>query len=280
MRPLLLFMTFWMAACAWANEASPVGKPQWLAGSVYLLQGRGGNIGVSAGEDGILMVDDQFADLAPDIAKALSPLSPGPLRYIINSHAHHDHTGSNAWFEQHHGVTIVAHDAVREWLKAEDNPYPALPVVTFAQGVTFHLNNETIRVEHLPMGHTNSDSVIWFDTAKVLHTGDLFFQGRFPFIDVKRGGTLQGYMQNVAYLLEQLDLQWQIIPGHGELVRKADYQLFYQMLQETSAAVAQQKAQGKTLDEVLAHGVAPQWRSWGWEFISEERWLTTLYSQL
>lgn len=246
--------------------------------SVHMLTGAGGNIGVSAGDDGILIIDDQFAPLAEKIAAALTQITKTPMRYVINTHYHGDHTGSNAYFHDQQDSTIFAHDNVRQRLASEQEHNPsALPVVTYAQGITFHFNDETIKVEHMPGGHTDSDSVVWFENAKVLHAGDLFFAGRFPYIDLDGGGTVEGYIKNVTSLMAKISDDSQIIPGHGKLATKADYQLFLDMLNDTSEFVANKKQQGQSLEKVIAAGLDAKWQDWGWEFISHDKWITTLY---
>jgi len=252
---------------------------QHLAGSVYILTGAGGNIGVSAGADGILIVDDQYEPLAEKISAALSDINSNPLRYVINTHYHGDHTGSNAWFHQVKEVTIFAQENVRKRLLTEHADKPAaLPVVTFEQGIKFHFNGETITVIHLPAGHTDGDSVVWFEKANVLHAGDLFFAARFPYIDLAGGGSVAGYIQNVQHLIDNLAEDTQIIPGHGNLATKVDYQNFLDMIRQTAAFVKQGKDSGQSLENMLNVGLDPKWKTWSWEFINEERWISTLYN--
>ncbi|GAA5216397.1 MBL fold metallo-hydrolase [Corallincola platygyrae] len=250
-----------------------------LGNGIYMLTGSGGNIGVSAGEDGMLMVDDQYAPLADKIAAALKELSPNPLKFVVNTHVHGDHTGGNAHFGQQ--ATIFAHHAVLERL-SENNELPrsAMPVVTYDDGVTFHFNGETIRVVHYPSGHTDGDSVIWFKNANVLHMGDLFFSGRFPFIDLKRGGSVMGYLNNVKAIYQQTDDNTKIIPGHGPLATKADLATKIRMLETQIDWVKKSKAAGKSAETLKAEGVPTEWKSWSWRFIDEHRWIDTLYQGL
>tara|TARA_R110002167_G_scaffold118143_2_gene294484 strand:+ start:296 stop:1159 length:864 start_codon:yes stop_codon:yes gene_type:complete len=251
---------------------------QRLNESVYMLTGMGGNIGVSAGEDGILIIDDQYAPLADKIAVAIGDISKAKMKYVVNTHYHGDHTGSNAYFSEVQNTTIFAHENVRSRLQADKEvKASALPVVTFADGITFHFNGETIKVSHMPAGHTDSDSVIWFEKANVLHAGDLFFEGRFPYIDLDGGGTVAGYIKNVQSLIAMLNDDTQIIPGHGKLASKADYQLVLNMLVETAEYVKTKKAQGVSLGDLTKAGLADKWKSWSWQFINEEKWISTLY---
>lgn len=251
---------------------------QAVSGSVHMLVGAGGNIGVSAGKDGILIVDDQFAPLADKISAELDKLGSGSPKFIINTHYHGDHTGSNAVFNEKHGSTIFAHENVRIRLASAETPVPAaLPVVTYQDGLKFHFNDETIHVFHLFAGHTDGDSAVWFENANVVHTGDLFFKDTFPYIDLGAGGTVEGYMASVSAIISRIDDDTKIIPGHGSLATKQDYQLFLNMIQNTHAYVQGLKLEGKTLDEVLAIGLDEKWDAWSWQFINEERWIRTLY---
>jgi glyoxylase-like metal-dependent hydrolase (beta-lactamase superfamily II) len=251
---------------------------QPVSGSVYMLVGMGGNIGVSAGEEGILVIDDQYAPLAEKIASAIGDIANTPMRYVVNTHYHGDHTGSNAYFKEIQGSTIFAHENVRKRLAANPkHKHAALPVVTYQQGVTFHFNGDRIQVMHLPAGHTDSDSVVWFEQANVLHAGDLFFEGRFPYIDLDGGGTVVGYINNAKKLIAMLKTDTKIIPGHGALATKADYQKALDMIIDTAAMVKDKKAEGKSLAQIISLGLGVKYKAWSWQFITEERWISTLY---
>lgn len=233
-----------------------------LSDSVYMLKGAGGNIGVSAGPDGLLIIDDQFAPLAEKIAAALSDINPAPPRYIVNTHYHGDHTGGNAWFHKHKQVTVFAHNSVRERLAEKDtHHHDALPVVTYEQGVSFHFNQETVRVMHLKPGHTDGDSVVLFENANVIHMGDLFFEGVFPYIDLKGGGSVQGYMDNVRWALDKIGPDTQVIPGHGNLTNKQGLTDFLNMIEKTSAFVAKEKAKGQSLEQMIEKGLDKKWKN-------------------
>ena len=253
-------------------------KAQAVGGSVHMLVGAGGNIAVSAGPDGLLIVDDQYADLAEKIAVSLADISKEQTRYVINTHFHGDHTGSNAFFSQHKHATIFAHENVRVRLSAgEETDSAMLPVVTYEKGVKFHLNGDTIHVFHLANGHTDGDSAVWFEQPDILHTGDLFFKDWFPFIDLNSGGSVVGYIAAVETLLAMTDNDTKIIPGHGALANKSDYVRFLDMIKTTYAYVQGKKAGGMREDDLVDAGLEEKWKNWSWNFITEEKWIKTLY---
>jgi len=236
----LLFMCF-TATAAQVRAQQDFSKVQMKAtkvgGNVYMLEGAGGNIGVSAGVDGILIVDDQFAPLADKIRAALKELNPGQLRFVLNTHYHGDHTGSNAVFGKE--ATIIAHDNVRARLAVEQTvlgnkvpaaPKEALPVITYAQSVSIHFNGEEIRVIHFPAGHTDGDSVMFFHTSNVVHMGDHFFANRFPFIDLDHGGSVEGLTKNIGDIAARLPADVRIIPGHGPISTLDDLKRYHRML--------------------------------------------------
>ena len=254
-------------------------KATAIKGSVHMLTGAGGNIGVSAGEDGVLIIDDQFAPLAEKIAAQLGALGSDKPKYVINTHYHGDHTGSNAFFHSHKGATILAHENVRVRLANDEKVKPeALPTITYEDGIKIYFNGETLHVMHLAVGHTDGDSVVWFEQPNVMHTGDLFFNGRFPYIDQGAGGNVEGYMDSVKQLLAKIDDETVIIPGHGDISNKQEYSAFLAMISETFNYVKALKQDGKTLDEVKAMGLDDKWADWSWNFINEEKWITTLYT--
>jgi cyclase len=246
-----------------------------VSGNVHMLVGAGGNIGVSIGADGTLIIDDQFAPLAERILQALDRLGGDRPKLILNTHFHGDHTGGNPFFGT--TGTIVAHDNVRVRLAADDGfPAPGLPVLTFQDRVRVHFNDDTIEVIHFPAGHTDGDSVVWFRDANVLHMGDLLFNGLFPFIDLASGGSVEGVIANLSRILEMVPDDIRIIPGHGPLAGRGDLQETLTMIRETRATVLDALGSGRSVDEVVAAGLGPQWTSWGVGFINEERWIRTL----
>ncbi|MBJ2128933.1 MBL fold metallo-hydrolase [Alteromonas sp. IB21] len=253
-------------------------KATAIKGSVHMLTGAGGNIGVSAGEDGVLIIDDQFAPLAEKIAAQLGELGSDKPKYVINTHYHGDHTGSNAFFHSHKGATILAHENVRVRLANDEKIKPeALPSITYEDGIKIYFNGETLHVMHLAVGHTDGDSVVWFEQPNVMHTGDLFFNGRFPYIDQGAGGNVEGYMDSVKQLLAKIDDDTVIIPGHGDMSNKQEYTAFLSMITETFDYVKALKQGGKTLEDVKAMGLDDKWADWSWNFINEEKWIETLY---
>lgn len=283
MRKLLLSCLFVslpiLAAPAAANKLEDVTiEHNEVADNIYMLTGAGGNMLMSSGDDGVFLVDDQYTQVAEKIAAKIEELSGEEVRYILNTHFHGDHVGSNMWFANNQSSTIYAHDNVRERLSNDDSfTEMGLPAITFDSGITFHFNDDTIYVFHLPAGHTDGDSAVWFKNANVLHPGDLFFNERFPFIDLESGGDVGGYIANVEDLLDRITDDTVIIPGHGPLASKEDYRGFLTMLKETKAEVDTMKQQGMTLDELKTKGLSDKWDDWSWSFINEERWITTLY---
>ncbi len=257
-----------------------------VSGSVHMLVGMGGNIAVSAGPDGVLIVDDQFEALAPKIMAALATLGSGKPKFILNTHWHGDHVGGNKVFGA--TGTIVATQNVRKRMAAgstkpfKNDPAPkeALPIVTFDQSLSIYFNNEEIRALQMAPGHTDGDSVIVFTKSNVVHTGDLFFNGLFPFIDLDSGGSVEGYIADVAKILEMLPAGAKIVPGHGPLADRAAYEKFLAMLKSTSGTVRAGIKAGKSLDAIKQQGLGAEWKSWAWDFISEASFIETLYRGL
>lgn len=266
---------------AWAQQdfSKVIIKTTHVAGNVHMLEGAGGNIGVSTGPDGILIVDDQFAPLSEKINIALQELHQGELKFLLNTHWHGDHTGGNGFFGRK--ATIVAHTNVRKRLQDKsDTPKEALPKITFDGGLSLHFNGEEIKVIHLKSGHTDGDSVIHFTKSGVVHMGDHFTNKRFPFIDLASGGDVEGYVKNVEMVLEHLPDGVKIIPGHGALAVRADLEEFLTMLKETIGSVRKAVAEGKTLDQVKAAGVPEKYKDWGSGFINASRYLEIAYNSL
>ncbi len=289
----LLMLLFLFALPAGASAQTDFSKVEMKAtkvsGNVYMLQGAGGNIGVSVGADGILIVDDQFAPLADKIRAALKGLNQGKLRFILNTHWHGDHTGSNAQFGPE--ATIIAHDNVRKRLSSEQkipffkstvpaSPKEALPVITFNNSLSVHFNGEDIRAIHYPHGHTDGDSVIFFTTSNVVHLGDDFFSGTFPFVDVDNGGNVVGLAKNIGEIITKIPAGAKLIPGHGPLSTIDDLKLYHRMLLQTTDVVRKKVAAGKTLDQIKSEGLPEEWKSWGTGFIKTDQWIELIHTSL
>jgi cyclase len=263
-----------------------------VAGNVYLLEGSGGNIAASVGDDGIVIVDDQFAPLADKIRAALKGITTKPLRFIINTHYHFDHTGGNLPF---HDATIIAHDNVRKRLAQANvvgnggsamkidqpaNPPEALPVITFAHDVTLHVNGEDIRALHAPSGHTDGDSIVFFPKSNVVHFGDDFVRYGFPFIDINGGGSSKGMIAALENAMTQLPKDVKVIPGHGALATLDDVRGYVTMLKETRGVVEKGVKAGKTLEQLKQEKVLEPWQKYSGQMISTDLFIETLYNEL
>ena len=263
-----------------------------VAGSVYMLEGdHAGNIGVSVGDDGIVIVDDQYAPLAEKIQAALKGISDKPVRFVINTHYHGDHAGGNAYFQKQ--APIIAHDNVRKRLEnggpsgnggsmqdeAKPQPKEALPIITFDHDVTVHLNGEDIRALYFPAGHTDGDSIIFFTKSNVVHMGDDFVTYGFPFIDVGSGGSVDGMIDGVEKVIAQVPPDVKIIPGHGPVSSVEDMRVYVKMLKETRDLVAKGIREGKSLDDMKQAKILNPWKKYS-GFITEDTFLETLYASL
>lgn len=263
-----------------------------VAGTVYMLQGAGGNIGASVGDDGIVIVDDQYAPLADRIQAALRGITDKPVRFIINTHYHPDHTGGNAYFQKQ--APIIAQDNVRKRLESggvggnggsihmdlKPSPQEALPIITFDHDVTVHLNGEDIRALHFPAGHTDGDSVIFFPKSNVVHMGDDFVTYGFPFIDVDAGGSIDGMIDGVEKVIAQVPPDVKIIPGHGPVSNIDDVRAYLNMLKATRDAAAHAIQQGQSLDQMKQAKLLDPWKKYSGQFVNEDVFLETLYNSL
>lgn len=262
-----------------------------VAGNVYMLEGAGGNIGVSVGNDGIVIVDDQFAPLADKIRAALKGIADKPVKFVINTHYHSDHAGGNEAFGSN--ATIVAHDNVRKRIasggvggnggsvKFEAGPGPAvaLPVITFDRSLTLHLNGEDIRSLHYPSGHTDGDSVVFFTKSNVVHMGDDFVTYGFPFVDTLSGGSVRGIIAACEGVISQVPADVKIIPGHGPISTVEDLKRYVAMLKGSSAAVANGIKAGKSLAQLQKEEVLKPWSKSGGDYIKAESFIDTLYNE-
>lgn len=260
-----------------------------VSDNVYMLVGSGGNIGVIVGEDGTFIIDDQFAPLTDKINAAIAEITDKPVGYVLNTHWHGDHTGGNENMGKA-GALIVAHDNVRVRLEAdqlkkltEDYTQPAeeaLPVVTFAQDVTFHLNGEEIHAFHVDKAHTDGDAIIHFRNANAFHMGDTFFSGRFPYIDLGSGGGIDGIIAAANHVLMLSNDDTKIIPGHGPLSTPKELKTYRDMLMKLRSKIQLMVSEEKTLEEVQASNPTEGYEDWGTGFINSERIVDFIYTDL
>lgn len=261
-----------------------------VAGTVYMLEGDGGNIGVSIGTDGIVMVDDEWAPLGDKIQAALKSITDKPVRFVINTHWHRDHTGGNSYFQKQ--APVIAQENVPERLKAGGEsaagtkvppaPKEALPIVTFHQNLTLHLNGEDIRVVHFPRAHTDGDVVVFFSQSNVVHMGDIFVTYGFPFIDLQSGGSVRGMIAAIEKVMATAPADAKIIPGHGPVSSMADMKPFLTMLKDSTARVQKGIALGKTVHQLKSENVLVGYESWGGpgKHITTDKFIETLYKDL
>lgn len=290
--------SFWVIAAAALFVAPPVlAQQNWdtiqvrpvpVAPGLYMLMGAGGNIGVSAGPDGVFLVDDQYAPLTEKIVAAIRSFSDRPIRFVLNTHWHGDHTGGNENLGKA-GALLVAHDNVRRRMSVEQlregllatvapSPKGALPVVTFTQAVTFWLNDDEIHVFHVAHAHTDGDAIIHFRRANTIHMGDTYFNGGWPFIDITTGGSVEGVIAAADAVLRIANGDTRIIPGHGPLSNVTELRAFRDMLAAVRERVRAEIAQGKTVEQILAANVTAPWD--GKLTGSKERFLRFLHREL
>jgi glyoxylase-like metal-dependent hydrolase (beta-lactamase superfamily II) len=268
----------------WGDTGDAEIKTTHLAGSVYLIEGAGGNIGASVGPDGVLLVDAQYEALAGKIREALKSLGHGAVKYIVNTHYHGDHVSGNAAFGRE--AVILAHANVRKRVTTPqqimDHPVDPLdeagwPVITFENSLSIFFNGEEIQVIHITPGHTDGDAMVYFTESNVLHVGDHLFSGMFPFVDLGAGGTVDGYVENLKTVVEKFPADVKIIPGHGPLSAIKDVEAMIAMIEETAASVRGRMKEGKTLEEIKKAGLPDEWASFDWPFITTDIWIETIY---
>ena len=242
-----------------------------VAGSVYMLEGSGGNIGVLVGNDGVILIDDQFAPLSEKIKTAIAALSKQPIRFVINTHYHGDHSDGNKKFGSE-GAIIVSHENTRKRLKADQAndlikfeqkayPYEALPKITFSESVTFNMNGETVQVIYTKNAHTDGDAIIYFKESNVLHAGDVFVRYGLPFIDQQNGGNIDGMIAGADQILKMINDDTKIIPGHGQISNKKDLIDYKNMLQTVRNRVADGIKAGKTIDQIINSDPAKEFKT-------------------
>jgi len=266
-------------------------RTQQLAPTVYMLVGAGGNLGLSAGADSVFLVDDQFAPLTPKIEAAIARITPRPVRFVLNTHWHFDHTGGNENLGKA-GALIVAHENVRKrmsvenfieflGMKTQPDPKAALPVVTFTRDVTFHVNGDEVRVMHVPNAHTDGDAIVHFTKSDVIHMGDVFFNQLYPFIDTSSGGRVEGVVAAVDRALALAGASTKIIPGHGPLGTRADLQAYRDMLATIAGRMGEHVRAGRSLEQAIAAKPTADFdAAWGKGFLTPDRFTEMLYKNL
>jgi cyclase len=266
-------------------------RPVKVTDQIYMLKGSGGNIGVLIGKEGTLMVDDQFPPLSNKINGAIKTLDPGEIRFLVNTHIHGDHSGGNENFKRM-GVTIVAHDMARDRMSKQTvdpttkeitppRDKDALPVITFADRINFHLNDEDIELIHFDPAHTDGDVAIHFIKANVYHMGDMFVTYGYPYIDFSSGGSINGFITTLDKLLAMMDSNTKIIPGHGELCTKADMKKFRDRLADIRDQVAAALKKGKKVEEITGLGITDKYEAeWGKGFIKGKDFVLTIAEHL
>jgi cyclase len=289
---LILLLTTFITYAQQQNFDTVRIIPVKVTESIYMLKGSGGNIGVFAGREGIFMIDDQYAPLSDKITAAIKAIDPGSIRFLVNTHIHGDHSGGNDNFAKIPGLTIVAHDLVRERMMKEQvnkvmnrttppRAKEAWPAVTFSNALNFHLNDEDIELLHFDPGHTDGDVIVHFKNANVYHTGDAFVRYGFPFIDVSSGGGINGFITTLDKLLAILDNNSKVIPGHGELATKADVKVMRDMLVDIRDQVAKALKSGKKAEDIAGMGITARYDAqWGNGFLKGKDFVTMIAENL
>ncbi len=266
------------------NKQDVTVKTTKVVGNIYLLQGRGGNVGALVGAEGILIVDDDYKTVSEKLRDALKALGAEKPKFIFNTHWHGDHTEGNQFFGK--DSIIVAHKNVRQRLSqvnsvfgTKTQPYLeyALPMITYTESMSIHFAGEEVRAVYYPNGHTDGDTVVFFMKSNVVHLGDDFFVGRFPFVDLENGGSVQGLTNNIAALIKQIPADAKLIPGHGAISTIDDLKNYHQMLTETAQIVQTAMKQNKPLDEIKKAGFPEKYKAWGEGFIKTDFWIETIY---
>jgi glyoxylase-like metal-dependent hydrolase (beta-lactamase superfamily II) len=266
------------------NKQDVTVKITKVNGNVYMLQGRGGNIGAIVGDDGILIVDDDYKAVSEKLRDALKELGTAVPRFIFNTHWHGDHTEGNQFFGK--DSIIVAHANVRKRLSQVNTifgqavqPYPsfAWPMVTYDESISIHFDGDEVRAVHYPNGHTDGDTVVFFTKANVVHLGDDFFAGRFPFVDLDSGGSVQGLINNLSALLTRIPADAKLIPGHGPVSTIDDLRTYRNTIVETSKIVQDAMKKKKNLDEIKKAGLPEKYKDFGTGFIKTDAWIESIY---
>ena len=266
-------------------------KTEKVADDIYCLYGSGGNIGLAVGQEYAYLIDDQFAPLSEKILAAVSKITDKPIQFLVNTHWHGDHVGGNENFAKG-GTVIVAHEAVRERMSTrqdrgngrimDPSPFKALPQVTYTDKLTFHLDSvRTMRVMFVKPSHTDGDSYIYFPESNVIHMGDNFSNGGYPYIDLNSGGDIDGFIKNHTMILAVIDDKTKIIPGHGKVTDRTRLLAYRDMLVTIHARIKKEKLMGKTLEEVISMGLTQEWDvEFGQGFQGPEDIVTSIYKSL
>lgn len=259
-------------------------KLERVNGNVHVLFGRGGNIGVSYGSDGLMTIDTQFANIVPQLKAELRKLGSDTPKFVFNTHWHGDHTGGNEIFGQN--AVIIAHKNVRDRLAnttefrgqaRTPTAKAGLPMITFYKGLSMHFNGEEIKAVHFPKGHTDGDTVVFFTGSNVVHLGDDFFVGRFPFVDLNSGGSVEGLVANIGKMIQMIPTDAKLIPGHGGVSTIDDLKDYHSMLIETTLIVRKHMKDGKSLEDIKKAGFPEKYKDAGSGFIKQEAWIETIF---
>lgn len=286
-----LFAAVTLAAHAQQDFSKVEIKTQKLSDTTYMLTGSGGNLGLSVGPDAVFLIDDQFAPLTPKIDAAIKQLTDKPVKFVVNTHWHFDHTGGNENMGKA-GALIVAHDNVRKRMNSEQliafmnmpvkaAPKDALPVITFSTDTTFHINGDEVHAMHVPNAHTDGDSIVVFKKSNVIHMGDTYFNGFYPFIDTSSGGSVDGVIAAADKALAIAKDDTKIIPGHGPLSNKAELKAYRDMLATLSSRIKEQVKAGKKLEDIVAAKPTADYDAkWGGGFIKPDKWVEMVVMNL
>ena len=297
-RPLACFVGFLAVYAITVPIPTAISQPdeteletQSITENIHVITGGGGNVGVFSGEDGVVLIDDSLAPLTEKLLAEVAEISDRPIKFAINTHWHFDHTGGNeAWGKS--GTIVVAHDNVRErmsvdvFLESVDMHFPAspdiaLPIVTFDDGVTFHINDEAVSVFHVESAHTDGDAIVYFPKANVIHTGDTYVNGAYPVVDVESGGSFDGTIEVADQLLGLVDAETTIIPGHGPISNAAELETYRDLLVEVRERTLAAIAAGKSLEEFLESDPTADFDGeWGGGYLSPETFQTIIFNDL
>ncbi|WP_417799532.1 MBL fold metallo-hydrolase [Tenacibaculum sp.] len=287
---LLLLTTFFsvLSSNVFSQQKEVTITSEKLTENIYVLKGQGGNIGIFVGENGVFMIDDQFAPLSKKILATIKTITTKPITYLINTHWHGDHTGGNANFQKE-GAVIVSHENVRKRMSIEQvirgkkrpaSPKEALPVITFSKDIQFYIDEEPIMITHIHNAHTDGDALVYFGNSNVLHVGDAYFQGKFPYIDLNSGGTIDGYIDGIEKIIMIADDATKIIPGHGNVSSEKELKVYLSMLKDLKNTIISEIEKGASLEEVKNNSLLTEkYKNYnGW--ITEEKIKEAIYKSL